>query len=84
MEKKNFNYSLKNIPVPNKQGYLKSMLDKVEHFLKRMRWKAYFYEKGNSKITDNGHFGFKSENTPPHALTTNIYIKLQKILTKNY
>ena len=65
MEKKNFNYSLKNIPVPNKQGYLKSMIDKVEHFLKKMRWKAYFYEKGNSKITDNGHFGFKSENTPP-------------------
>ena len=41
MEKINFEYSLKNIPTPSKKNYTKLMIDKTEHFLKRMRWKAF-------------------------------------------
>ena len=55
MEAKNLGYSLKNIPIPTKQHYLKAMIDKVESFITRLRWKAY-----NS--TD---FGFQSNVTPP-------------------
>lgn len=71
MEKKNFGYSLKNIPVPNKESYLKSMISKVESFIKRIRWKAYFFEQGkNEDAAHKETFGFSSEKSPPinHAL----------------
>ena len=66
MEKINFEYSLKNIPTPNKKSYIKSMISKTEHFLKRMRWKAFFHDNptpDNNQQRNN--FGFPSEKTPP-------------------
>ena len=66
MDKVNFNCSLKNILLPNKDTYLKNLIQKVESFIKRIRWKAFFFErqcKDNDKITTN--FGLKSVNTPP-------------------
>ena len=66
MEAKNLGYSLKNIPIPTKQHYLKSMIDKVEHFITRLRWKAYFFEKPDQRNSNNStNFGFKSNVTPP-------------------
>ena len=47
----NFEYSLKNIPTLSRHNYLKSLIDKVESFLRRIRWKAYFYE--NSGVDDS-------------------------------
>ena len=44
MEKFNLQYSLKNIPIPNKATYEKSIISKTESFLKRMRWKAFFFD----------------------------------------
>ena len=41
----NFKYSLKNVPVPGKKAYCKLLIEKVEAVIKRMRWKAYYYEK---------------------------------------
>ena len=41
MESKNVGCSLKNIPIPSKASYLKSMMGKVENFIKRIRWKAH-------------------------------------------
>ena len=45
MERKNFKYSLKNIPVPSEDNYMKTMISKVESLLRRMRWKAFFFDK---------------------------------------
>ena len=67
METKNFGYSLKNIPIPTKSNYLKSMVEKVESFIRRLRWKAYFFCK-DAKRYDNASansFRFKSLATPP-------------------
>ena len=47
MEARNLGYSMKNIPVPPKQRYLKSMIEKVESFITRLRWKAHFLKKRN-------------------------------------
>ena len=41
----NFKYSLKNVPVPGKKAYCKLLIEKVEAVIKRMRWKAFYYEK---------------------------------------
>ena len=65
MEKVNFNYSLKNIPLPTKDTYWKNLIHKLERFIKKIRWKAFFFENKNefaNEITTN--FGFKSVTTP--------------------
>ena len=43
MENTSFNYSLKNIPFPDKSSYTLKLMEKIESVIKRMRWKAYFY-----------------------------------------
>ena len=51
---------MKNIPIPKDNAYLKCLIDKTEHFIKRMRWKAFFYDRDNpyttpaSETEDNG------------------------------
>ena len=65
MEKFNLPYSLKNIPCPDKTAFEKSLIDKVEHFLKRMRWKAFFFDNEDQSEVSKDTFGFKTRNTPP-------------------
>ena len=68
MERKNFNYSLKNIPVPSEDNYMKTMISKVESLLRRMRWKAFFFDKKQQPdaATFNA-YGFNSERAPPQS-----------------
>ena len=41
------------------------MIDKVESFITRLRWKAYFFENPDQRNSNNStHFGFKSNVTP--------------------
>ena len=43
MEARNLGYSMKNVPIPPKQRYLKSIMEKGETFIARLRWKAHFF-----------------------------------------
>ena len=65
MELKNFGYSLKNIPLPNKKTYTKLMIEKTQSFLKRLRWKAFFFDNPSENSGDKKqNFRFKSEKCP--------------------
>lgn len=64
MESKNLGYSIKNIPLSNKDVYLKSLIQKTEDFVRRLRWKVFHYLKQNDDVQINT-FGFKSLATPP-------------------
>lgn len=73
MEKLNFGYSFKNIPVPGKSNYLLQLVEKIELVVKRMRWKAHFYldslEKGEASQIEKDndqeeYYGFKSRRYP--------------------
>ena len=85
MERVNFSYSLKNIPIPSKNEYLKNMIFKLESFIKALRWKVIFYEKleiPSEAIVNN--FGFKSVRTPPknehlNAFETDLYDMVRNI-----
>ena len=33
---------MKNIPIPPESSYLKNLIEKVEKFIKRLRWKHIF------------------------------------------
>ena len=66
MERITYSYSLKNIPIPPTDSYLKSFIRKVESLLKCMRWKAFFFDKdkeNNNNITET--YGFNTEKTAP-------------------
>ena len=68
MDQVRFDYSTKNIPIPPKYSYLKSLIEKVESVIKRMRWKAFFFdrnEEDSSDVVTNNSFGFKSRKCPP-------------------
>ena len=73
MDRKNFGYSLKNIPIPSRNSYLKNLISKVDSFIHRIRWKAFFFDKNNEQSENNNYvnFRFASEKTPPQnpALT---------------
>ena len=62
MERVNFNYSMKKIPIPSKNAYLKNLIFKLESFIKQIRWKVYFFDKPNEihDATTVNNFGFKS------------------------
>ena len=53
MERTRFNYSMKNIPIPPRNSYLKKLIEKTESLIKRMRWKAFFFGRNNEKDKDN-------------------------------
>ena len=83
-------YSLKNIPIPSKRNYLKSLMEKVESLIKRMRWKAYFFDKDSNDSDDNQNlnFGFKSNvSSPANALLTefenDLYEMIQQVEFRN-
>ena len=59
-----FDYSLKNIGLPSKDAYRKRLIEKVEHVVSRMRWKAHFFLNGPN-ITDKHTYGLKSKKSPP-------------------
>ena len=65
MERINFSYSLKNIPVPSQKSDQLQLIDKIECIIKRMRWKAHFFEN-NANNTSNTmvkeRCGFKSKH----------------------
>ena len=68
MEATNLGYSMKNIPIPLKQRYLKCMMEKVESFIKILRLWAHFFDKKEHSV-NNMNFGFKSNFTfPQHEL----------------
>ena len=69
MDRRTFNYSLKNIPIPSEKSYKLKLIEKVEQVIKRMRWKAHFFDS-KDKDKDQGmavNYGFKSRMCPPQV-----------------
>ena len=59
MEKLNFSYSLKNIPTPHEDSYKKRLLEKIDIFIKKLRWRAsYLFYKQQQKATEDDKQGF--------------------------
>ena len=71
MERLNFPYSLKNIPVPGKDSYLKILLGKTSAFIERIRWKTFFFlnPEVNEEISET--FGLKTARTAPRSKELN-------------
>ena len=70
---------MKNIPIPSQNTYLKCLTDKVENFIRRLRWKAFWFDKNSNNSNDKNdendeatsNYRFKTNKTPP----TNTHLK---------
>ena len=78
MEQTRFSYSMKNIPIPPRNTYIKKLIEKSESVIKRIRWKAFLSEQNKDKNKTNcdsdnddsnnainNNLGFKSRKCPP-------------------
>ena len=61
-------YSLKNVPIPSRDSYLRNLIEKAESVLKRMRWKAHFFLKREKSQENTRNFGLSSNKTPSTVL----------------
>ena len=57
--KHDFNYSMKNIPIPSKKEYLLQLIHSVEKFIRNLRWRALYFLNPTEK-PEKETFGFKS------------------------
>ena len=71
IERINFNYSTKNILLPSEAEYITKLIEKTEHFRRRLRWKAPFFLNPNITTSEEKETnGFKSRKTPPRLPET--------------
>lgn len=66
LEPVNLGYSTKNIPLPSKNAYLKSLISKTEAFLRNLRWKTFFFLNPKAATENIENYGFKSTKSPPN------------------
>ena len=68
MEKVNCSYSLKNIPTPNERTYKLQLIEKIESFIKNLRWKAILFINNSKETTEScasgSVYGLKSNKCP--------------------
>ena len=65
MKKTEFSYSSKNIPMPSRMEYQKVLMDKVEKFLGRVRWKLFWIRNTEAKKEKLKTYGFRSTKYLP-------------------
>ena len=63
MEKIKFRYSTKNIGIPQNKTYLLQSIEKIEMFLKRMRWKVLCNGKKETNPIKPEWYGLISSKT---------------------
>ncbi len=68
MDKYTPEYSLKNIPFPSYHGFRSALTEKMVDFIKRLRWKAFYYLDSceNTDDVKKDVYNLKSQNTPPN------------------
>ena len=80
----NFQYSMKNIPVPPNQEYLLELIHSVREFVKRMKWRSYFYLNPQPIGIKKETFGFNTSKSAPiipelKTLEDNLYNLIKEI-----
>ena len=55
----------KNIPVPNKDVFLKALIDQTSKLFQRIRWKVFWEEKKKTKKQKLETYGFATEKCAP-------------------
>ena len=83
MERVNFKTSTKNIPFSKPETYLKRLIEKTEHFIRRMRWKAFFFLNPSARSEIQETYGFNSTKTPPPIPEMSVFERKMGDMIKN-
>ena len=70
LEKANFDYSMKNIPIPHRDVHMRGTINKTEEFLQRLRWKVHFFENPpppNKLHKVKETYGFNTTRNAPQS-----------------
>ena len=67
METVNLSNSTKIIPIPNRNHYKISLIQKSKVFLRNLRWKAHFFLHPPKKESNKNNYGFKSDKSAPQV-----------------
>jgi hypothetical protein len=62
--KVNFNFSLKNIPIPTKQEFLSELISSVGVFVANLKWRSFHFLNPSNR-TKKETFGFKTTEPAP-------------------
>ena len=57
-------HSTKNIPCAKQEVYKEALIQKTQHLVRRMRWKAKFFEEEDHNVEEHETYGFKTTCTP--------------------
>ena len=68
MEKTNLQYSTKNIPTTSERNYKTKLLEKIEAVIRRMRWKAIFFDEDTDDDQPVETYGLKTNATPAQVM----------------
>ena len=79
MQPIDFGYSVKNIPTHSKSSYFYRLIKKVK-VLKRMRWKALFFDK--DQANSNTNVNSNSQNQRINTFNLNFMKSWRKIMKK--
>ena len=82
MEKIDIDYSTKKISIPSKDEYEIHLLSKIEHVIKRMRWKALEY-LGKLNNSTKESYGFKSRKCSPTVKEMTNFEEDLRLMIKN-
>ena len=81
MNKFELNFAPKTIPVPPKSSFMKHLLFQTENFLRRLRWKAFFFDNPDGRLGKKETFGFiTSASAPPMKDLQNFESDLYDVL----
>ena len=83
MEKKAYNYSTKNIPIPSERNYKLQLVEKIEIFIKKMRWKAIMYDAGCKENRNVEKYGLKTLHSPKQVKELSAFEKELIAVVKN-
>ena len=66
MRKFDFGYSTNNIFIATETQYKLKPFEKIEAVIKRIQWKTFYYEQGDTcNNSKNIYYGLTSNKTPP-------------------
>ena len=84
MGKLNFGYCTNNMPRATGRQYKLKLVEKIETVIKRIRWKAFYFEQSYShNNSKNIYCGLRSDKTPPPMKLLELFEKdLLKIVEK--
>ena len=65
MEKVNFGYSMKNIPIPSHQEFLLEFINSMEILVSILRWDSFFFLNPDKRPNAKETYDFKSTKNAP-------------------